>query len=508
MNYQEARRLRNLPSLTELIRQKALLGESAGGAVMSSLREKYGISTRMKARSMAIKEKFDPMNIIKFMTGGSKTAAALYGRFAGRSQEDIEYFAGRAQQQEPTYRRIGRISNNEGILPILEKMHGFLYNVYAQELKRKDKENDFNEERKVEDERRHKELLKALGSMPGSPIPMKMEEKDDKGLLAQLAAMLGIVFGKIKGMISGLISTIANIAEQFGKLMKALKVGRLWRVLSWFASPFGLKLLAIAGIAGLLAWMSDNLRDWIKNNMPDYSKLDPIEAKSLLLRAEPEEQQRYLEKYKNQFKNMDEVRSFVQLAEETARQKLEDPNLPEKDRKKYQELLDLQPISSTPRSVPPRPDTTDGKNKARAENWDRKFGQTHNWDGSPKNMTPGQQALPQGVNPSEVDGRGGSIQYDDYIRSQTPQGAAFGVYPGTGQRAAPVSTAPNVSETINDNQFTRTMSSYMPYTVTAIDKSPELRAPDRTSDALRIMPAVRNLDATFQRMIYNSVRVV
>ena len=56
----------------------------------------------MRARGTAIKEKFDPLNIVRFMTGGSRLATAVAGRLTGRKRSDIEYFAGTRQRKTYT----------------------------------------------------------------------------------------------------------------------------------------------------------------------------------------------------------------------------------------------------------------------------------------------------------------------------------------------------------------------------------------------------------------------
>ena len=96
MDYQQARYIRNMPSLSELIRREATYGgQGVFGSVKEALKQKLNVKKRLQAKMVGIKEKFDPMNWAKMMFG--RTGAALYGRAMGRSEEDMQYFAGRAK---------------------------------------------------------------------------------------------------------------------------------------------------------------------------------------------------------------------------------------------------------------------------------------------------------------------------------------------------------------------------------------------------------------------------
>jgi hypothetical protein len=88
MDYQKAKDLRS-KSFSDLMTDKLTGGQGIG----SSLRET--LSEKSKARMTGIKEKFDPMNIIKTLTFGSKLGPALYGKMMGRSEEDMKYFVGK-----------------------------------------------------------------------------------------------------------------------------------------------------------------------------------------------------------------------------------------------------------------------------------------------------------------------------------------------------------------------------------------------------------------------------
>ena len=85
MNYQEAKQIRG-KSYISGITEKLIAGHGLGSSVVKTISEKS------KARNVGFKEKFDPLNIVKFMTGGSKLAPALLGRLTNRSDTDIAHF--------------------------------------------------------------------------------------------------------------------------------------------------------------------------------------------------------------------------------------------------------------------------------------------------------------------------------------------------------------------------------------------------------------------------------
>lgn len=91
MDYKKAKELRG-KKFSELMTEKLLGDQGVSDAFRNTQSEKS------KARALGIKEKFDPMNIAKALTGGSRLAPAIVGKLMGRSQEDMEYFAGTSKK--------------------------------------------------------------------------------------------------------------------------------------------------------------------------------------------------------------------------------------------------------------------------------------------------------------------------------------------------------------------------------------------------------------------------
>lgn len=156
MDYGKAQDIRKT-GLSGLIVENLLAGQSIGSSFGSA------ISDRTKASITGIKEKFDPLNIAKKLTGGSNLAPALLGRLTGRKQSTIEHFAGRSKLSSKgvNFETGEAIDNNQ-----VEEALGFIYRelkraeldreLLAEETQEQEKEREDNEDR------RNQEIIAAL----------------------------------------------------------------------------------------------------------------------------------------------------------------------------------------------------------------------------------------------------------------------------------------------------------------------------------------------------------
>jgi predicted chitinase len=171
MDYQKAKEIRG-KSLSSLITDKIVGGEG----VMSSIRQ--SMSERSKARATGIKEKFDPLNIVKALTGGSRVAPAILGRLTGRSPEAIRYFAG-----DPKKKQMSSGISSEDLQGATETL-GSIYAlmVKIEEEKKQDEKNNARKqktEQKEEDDR-NKVLIKALTARMKPKKRAKEEKKQEQ----------------------------------------------------------------------------------------------------------------------------------------------------------------------------------------------------------------------------------------------------------------------------------------------------------------------------------------
>ena len=173
MTYQEARKLRNT-GLFDLAAQNI----ASGGGVIGSLGS--AISNKLKAKVTGIKEKFDPLNIAKKLTGNF--GAAVLGKLTGRSKRDIQYFAGGKRYgssagvtqdsnldaiQPALYTKVAegqrqRMKKGESVTDVLGKLYNLIKRGYDQDENYRD--HDINDKIKKEkrDKKWHKELLEAI----------------------------------------------------------------------------------------------------------------------------------------------------------------------------------------------------------------------------------------------------------------------------------------------------------------------------------------------------------
>ena len=119
MEYKEAKKIRGKSFGTLLAEHEGGLGSSISAA----------ISQKTQAKMAGMKEKFDPMNIAKFMTGGSNWAPAMLGKLTGRKQSSIDYFSGVKRRGKGTAEKIGSSKGGTGgdFLGILHSIETLLH---------------------------------------------------------------------------------------------------------------------------------------------------------------------------------------------------------------------------------------------------------------------------------------------------------------------------------------------------------------------------------------------
>lgn len=171
MDYQKAKDIRG-KSLSSLITDNIVSGGGIGSSISQAL------SDRSKARMTGIKETFDPLNIVKALTGGSRLAPALLGRLTGRSPEAIKYFTKDPKKRE----NVGGIGSQDlqGAVQKLGSIYAMM--VKMEEEKRLDESNaarKLKTEQKEEDDR-NKVLIKALTARMKPKKRAKEEKKQEQ----------------------------------------------------------------------------------------------------------------------------------------------------------------------------------------------------------------------------------------------------------------------------------------------------------------------------------------
>lgn len=156
MDYGRAKDIRK-EGLISLLTDKLVSGHGIGESVSSALSE------RSKATAMGIKEKFDPLNIVKALTFGSNFAPALLGRLTNRSDVDIAHFT-----EDKGKRKLKRIPGMKShtFKENMNELLGLIYRsiVRADEDRKLYDELEKNkvEEELAEEDKRNKALIQAL----------------------------------------------------------------------------------------------------------------------------------------------------------------------------------------------------------------------------------------------------------------------------------------------------------------------------------------------------------
>jgi hypothetical protein len=293
MDYRIASNIRG-KSLSSLITDRI----TSGGSVGSSI--KGAISDKLKAKGTGIKEKFDPMNIARAMTGGGKLAPAILGRITGRSQSDINYFAG-DKNKSSSYTKMPSVGQvpSEGFggsaIEVLNKMLSFMQKNREDDLKRKQISMSFEEEKQSEEQRRHDQFLKVLKDYTslsgGTTTIVKKEEGEGflSGLMDTIKSMISTAVSGVLTVVNGLIDGFKKSLEWLGDLkilMSTLGGNAATKLLSlgrFLLNPFTIGLFAaIAGGAAIM-WLGEKLKDYFRENVADMKIIGPTEAANILL---------------------------------------------------------------------------------------------------------------------------------------------------------------------------------------------------------------------------------
>jgi len=217
MEYEQADRIRK-KTLSDRIAEKMVDGESFGKSFSKS------VSEGSRARMTNLKKKFDPMNIAKFMTGGSNLAPAIIGKLMGRSEKDMKYFTGQQGKMDTASKIKPTHENEEGMLEMLNEIY-LLLEDSRRSLENMAPTEEEIFERELRAKKRHDDLLKALGYKSTKEETATKEEANE--------------------------SITDNILSSFGlKDVGKLALRGLGSLATFAMGPIGAPLLAAAAIGG------------------------------------------------------------------------------------------------------------------------------------------------------------------------------------------------------------------------------------------------------------------
>ena len=446
MTYQQARRIRNKDySLANLITRNIRSRDmGAGESIKAAFREKFDVRTRLKAKVTGIKEKFDLLNIAKFMTGGSNVAPALLGKIMGRSRADIRNFTGGRQSYEdfgaPTATKIGRDphagGDMTGMSDVLNKILELQQRTYDNTKEQRETKNNFQEERELEAKKRHDELIKAITGFKPEEKPTAEKVPESGGL-------------DISSIIESMLSAFGGARAAFSALSM---LG------TFVASPLGIAFISAIALGTIGAWMVKQIKEDPQASLEGKGGIGMAVAGL-----------------------GSEGQTATPTADEESRKKM--ASAVDTKGLKASSLEELQAKKAEILSVGVDPRIKQKKGM-KLDNVDlNRLKQINDID-------------------AEIANKQKTITPETNITSPAPAASSE-------PTAAPAATTPpsqQLNSVTNENRTAKMNSMINPSTTTVNNVQTTSKVKPKTPKD--DIPAVRNLEATFQRMIYNSTRVV
>lgn len=247
MEYKKAAEIRNKGLLSLIAENKFREGKGLGASIGGAISQKF------KAKATGIKESFDPLNIVRKMTGKGtfgRIATTIAGRAMGKSEKDISYFGGYTKKVKHHYvdtnvsplEHDGEYggSAHEPIAGILSEMYQFMQQTHEVDKKDYEIQQAFLEEQNSDAETRHKQLVRAIKKYV--KVPTKEAEKTEgsgmldwimnfvnkikDGIMASLGPIFKFLSGPVFGFLTGSIFSSfmsllsgANILSNLTKLL-------------------------------------------------------------------------------------------------------------------------------------------------------------------------------------------------------------------------------------------------------------------------------------------------
>lgn len=171
MDYYKAKDIRK-KGLMSMMTERLSSGMGTGAAIKSS------ISDKTKATFTGIKQRFDPLNIARIATGGSKFAPALLGAITKRSKRDIGFFTGKKSRD---FAKLKSPSQESGdVAQYLGQIYELLVKIENDRTLEIEERKNQQEESELEENRRNQAIIQALTARKKVKPPKKETRKLDK----------------------------------------------------------------------------------------------------------------------------------------------------------------------------------------------------------------------------------------------------------------------------------------------------------------------------------------
>jgi hypothetical protein len=224
--YARARSIRNT-SFGDLVTKNLMDNKSIVSSVGSAISDKF------KAKAVGIKERFDPLNIAKKLTGN--IGATLYGKMTGRSNRDISYFTGihGSRNEDPLYTKISdgqnqRLRSGDALADVVAKLYNLNKKYHIEDIERMEDAQNFRKIKQEEKEAWQKEVLRELtGVKTGKEVPTAKKEESGEGGETASDRIKKMIFDFVKSgpflTILGILAATAVAAYLGNKLKDAIE---------------------------------------------------------------------------------------------------------------------------------------------------------------------------------------------------------------------------------------------------------------------------------------------
>jgi hypothetical protein len=454
MEYQKAKDIRS-KSFGDLMTDKMLADQGIGASLKSVISEKT------KAKITGIKQTFDPLNMAKFVTGGSNLAPALLGKILGRSKQDVKFFTGKTRKGRDTASKLGPTESGD--------FNGILYNIenllktsMEEDKLQRDKENTFAEEKEAERLRRHKELIEALTGKKyetkEKQSAEKIQENKDSFLDNALAAFGGLALAK------SALSTLATVAKFFA------------------FNPVGLAIIGSVAL-GALFWKLFSDKSGYEDPNSDLSRgLKQAESVGGLAGVKDEAERR--KKMPEYDRTMAEIKDFEEFQNEG------------------QKLNNTQ-LQGFAKRGPGALEAVEDYKIAR-EKYFKITGESNTVPGQVPMAEPDMEIIP-----SSVTSTSGPSNTATPVTSntETPVPSDTPTSVNTSSTALPTSNLGEKLNTVTNENITTKIQETLGEGLNVVNNS-AIKQAIRSKEVKTSIPPVRNMEESFQKMIYESTRAV
>jgi hypothetical protein len=414
----------------------------------------------------------DPKNIAKILTG-KETGGDIVGKIIGKNSEE-KIFAGKIVNDTAT--KLNPIDEEPGLTDMLAKIYGLMKTANDRRIKQKQLENNYKEEIATEKALRHKELLDAIKKAKGTTTTItNMAEPIKSGsflddiidfllnykLLAALAKRIPIV-----AAILGLVKAKEFLDEiDYGGSMNKNE------------AKIGQKAF--------------------REKVTDFSKfpLKQDEAKAILEQDDGPAKKR-------------DIASFGGIERITAiAEGKPDPGGIIPTQKTYEEHRQ----EVLPQKVAPRPEGAGSKGKLKQEQWDKTYSKDYNPDGTRKTATPVAAEETRPTEESSPTKKNMDIPAEEnkFPESVPEKSNQIPVSQNTAVNEETPNQSVRLNSVINENQTNKIMADINSgEDVNVVNNQIVNSNSQKTSMSKSALPSVRNLESTYERMIYDSTRIV